>query len=102
MVRSPRMTRTPSRPPGRRSWASTRCRLRATCTSTSNARTWALDAVADTARRARASAQIEPEDADVVELHDALTIGEIGTIEAPGLSVRVDGNACVVAVCEGG
>jgi acetyl-CoA C-acetyltransferase len=42
--------------------------------------------VRDTATDAYALAGIDPADADVVELHDAFTIGEIVTLEALGLA----------------
>jgi acetyl-CoA C-acetyltransferase len=52
---------------------------------------WGWEIVAETARDAYAAAGIEPADVDVVELHDAFTIGEIVTIEALGL--RAEGTA---------
>ena len=52
---------------------------------------WGWEIVAETARDAYAAAGIEPTDVDVVELHDAFTIGEIVTIEALGL--REEGTA---------
>ncbi|MDE0654712.1 MAG: thiolase family protein [bacterium] len=46
---------------------------------------WGWQLVADTARAAFEQAGIGPEDIDVLEVHDAFTIGEIVTTEALGL-----------------
>ena len=46
---------------------------------------WGFDLVRDTARLAYAAGGGRPDDVDVVEVHDAFTIGEIVTIEALGL-----------------
>lgn len=46
---------------------------------------WGFDLVADTAARAYEQAGIGPDDLDVVEVHDAFTIGEITTTEALGI-----------------
>lgn len=58
---------------------------------------WGYDLVADTARRAYATAAIEPGEADVVELHDAFTIGEIVTLEALGLASEGEAPSAVAA-----
>lgn len=47
---------------------------------------WGYDLVAETAREAYAAAGIEPADLDVLEVHDAFTIGEIVTVEALGIT----------------
>jgi acetyl-CoA C-acetyltransferase len=60
-------------------------------------RVWGSELVADTARDAYASAGIEPGDVDVVELHDAFTIGEIVTVEALGLREEGTAPAAVAA-----
>lgn len=46
---------------------------------------WGWDIVADVARRAYEQAGVGPSDIDVLEVHDAFTIGEIVTTEALGL-----------------
>ncbi|MGB6059221.1 MAG: thiolase family protein [Microthrixaceae bacterium] len=46
---------------------------------------WGWDIVHDTAQEAYEAAGIGPEDADLFEVHDAFTIGEIVTTEALGL-----------------
>lgn len=46
---------------------------------------WGWDIVAETAAAAYERAGIEPKDIDVLEVHDAFTIGEIVTTEALGL-----------------
>jgi acetyl-CoA C-acetyltransferase len=58
---------------------------------------WGYDVVRDTARDAYAEAGIEPADADVVECHDAFTIGEIVTLEALGLAGDGEAPAAVAA-----
>jgi acetyl-CoA C-acetyltransferase len=58
---------------------------------------WGWDVVRETAHDAYAAAGIDPSDADVVELHDALTIGEIVTVEALGLADEGAGAAAVAA-----
>lgn len=47
---------------------------------------WGFDLVSATARRAYEAAGVGPDDIDLVELHDAFTIGEIVTSEALGLA----------------
>jgi acetyl-CoA C-acetyltransferase len=47
---------------------------------------WGFDVVRATAADAFEEAGVGPDDADVVELHDAFTIGELVTIEALGLA----------------
>jgi acetyl-CoA C-acetyltransferase len=59
---------------------------------------WGWDIVRGTAHDAYAIAGIDPSDADVVELHDAFTIGEIVTVEALGL---VDEGAAPAAIAAG-
>lgn len=56
-----------------------------------SAHVWGYDLVRDTSRQCYAAAGIEPPDADVLEVHDAFTIGEIVTLEA--LGVADDGQA---------
>lgn len=63
----------------------------------SSAHVWGFDVVRDTARDAYEVAGIEPDDADVVELHDAFTIGEIVTVEALGLAGEGEAPAAVAA-----
>jgi acetyl-CoA C-acetyltransferase len=46
---------------------------------------WGFEVARDTARAAFEKAGIEPGDVDVLEVHDAFTIGEIVTVEALGL-----------------
>ena len=58
---------------------------------------WGWDLVRDTATDAYAEAGIEPADADVAELHDAFTIGEIATVEALGLTAEGHAPAAVAA-----
>jgi len=48
--------------------------------------TWGSGLVHDVAEEAYAAAGIEPGDADVLEVHDAFTIGEIVTLEAMGIA----------------
>jgi acetyl-CoA C-acetyltransferase len=47
---------------------------------------WGYDLVQETSARAYAEAGLGPEDMDIVELHDAFTIGELVTTEALGLA----------------
>jgi len=47
---------------------------------------WGYDIVRDTARDVYRASGIGPADLDVVELHDAFTIGELVTLEALGLA----------------
>lgn len=56
---------------------------------------WGWQLVADTARAAFDSAGIGPQDIDVLEVHDAFTIGEIVTTEALGLCELGGGGALV-------
>jgi acetyl-CoA acetyltransferase len=58
---------------------------------------WGFDLVADVARRAYDEAGIGPTDADLFEVHDAFTIGEIVTTEALGLAPPGGGGALVEA-----
>jgi len=58
---------------------------------------WGHDLVSRTARSAYDAAGVEPADADVVELHDAFTIGEIVTLEALGLAGDGEAPAAVEA-----
>lgn len=58
---------------------------------------WGFDLVSETAGRAYADAGIEPGDADVVELHDAFTIGELVTLEALGIAAPGEAPAAVAA-----
>jgi len=53
--------------------------------------TWGSGLVRDVTERAYATAGIEPGDADVLEVHDAFTIGEIATLEA--MRITGDGGA---------
>jgi acetyl-CoA C-acetyltransferase len=52
---------------------------------------WGFDLVAETARLAYEQAGVSAADADVIEVHDAFTIGEIVTTEALGLAPLGDG-----------
>lgn len=61
-----------------------------------SANPWGFDLVAETAALAFEAAGIGPEDVDVVEVHDAFTIGEVVTIEALGLVPRGRGGAAAV------
>ena len=56
---------------------------------------WGWQLVADTARAAFEQAGIGPEDIDVLEVHDAFTIGEIVTTESLGLCELGGGGALV-------
>jgi acetyl-CoA acetyltransferase len=56
---------------------------------------WGYDVVKDTSADAYAEAGIGPEDVDVVELHDAFTIGELVTTEALGLAAPGEAAAAV-------
>ncbi|HEY2638083.1 MAG TPA: thiolase family protein [Solirubrobacteraceae bacterium] len=58
---------------------------------------WGFDVVRDTAADAYADAGIEPADADVLEVHDAFTIGELVTVEALGVAGEGEGPAAVAA-----
>lgn len=58
---------------------------------------WGYEVVRDTARDAYAAAGIEATDADVLEVHDAFTIGEIVTVEALGLAEDGAAPAAVAA-----
>lgn len=58
---------------------------------------WGFEVVRDTARDTYDAAGIEPGDADVVELHDAFTIGEIVTLEALGIAEEGAGAAKVAS-----
>ncbi len=52
---------------------------------------WGFELIAATAAAAYEAAGIGPEDIDVLECHDAFTIGEIVTTEALGLAAEGDG-----------
>ena len=54
---------------------------------------WGYDIVAETAAAAREQAGIELADVDLLEVHDAFTIGEIVTTEAVGLAAHGEGGA---------
>jgi len=56
---------------------------------------WGFEIARDTARAAYEQAGVGPEDLDVLELHDAFTIGEIVTSEALGLAEEGRGGALV-------
>jgi len=58
---------------------------------------WGFDVVRDTAQDAYAAAGIAPGDADVLEVHDAFTIGEVVTLEALGLVEEGGAPAAVAA-----
>lgn len=58
---------------------------------------WGWDIVRATAKDAYSDAGIDPADADVVELHDAFTIGEIVTLEALGLASPGQAPAAIAA-----
>jgi acetyl-CoA C-acetyltransferase len=58
---------------------------------------WGYDVVRDTARDAYDAAGIEPSDADVLEVHDAFTIGELVTVEALGVDAEGAAPAAVAA-----
>jgi acetyl-CoA C-acetyltransferase len=58
---------------------------------------WGWQVVRDTAADAYAVAGIDPTDVDVVELHDAFTIGEIVTLEALGLAEEGRAPAAIAA-----
>jgi acetyl-CoA C-acetyltransferase len=62
-----------------------------------SAHVWGWDVVHETAHDAYAAAGIDPSEADVVELHDAFTIGEIVTVEALGLADEGTAPAAVAA-----
>lgn len=55
---------------------------------------WGYEVVRDTAAQAYEEAGLGPEDLDVVELHDAFTIGELVTLEA--LGVAAEGGAAAL------
>jgi len=56
---------------------------------------WGFELVRDVAREAYERAGVGPRDADLFEVHDAFTIGEIVTTEALGLAAEGDGGALV-------
>ncbi len=58
---------------------------------------WGFDLVRDTAAAAYASAGIEVGDVDVLEVHDAFTIGEIVTTEALGMAAQGGGGELAAA-----
>ena len=58
---------------------------------------WGWQLVAEVARAAFEGAGIGPQDIDVLEVHDAFTIGEIVTTEALGLCELGDGGALVAS-----
>jgi acetyl-CoA acetyltransferase len=59
--------------------------------------TWGSGLVHDIAEQAYAAAGIEPLDADVMEVHDAFTIGEIVTLEAMGIAAEGSAPAAIAA-----
>ena len=59
---------------------------------------WGYDIVRDTAAQAYEQAGLGPSEVDVLEVHDAFTIGEIATTEALGLAPLGEG----AALCESG
>ena len=65
---------------------------------------WGYEVIRDTAAQAYRQAGIEPVDLDVIECHDAFTIGEIVTTEALGLAVEGQGHLLLRAgeTCIGG
>ena len=56
---------------------------------------WGFDVIERTARAAYEAASFGPDDADVIECHDAFTIGEIVTTEALGLCPRGEGASLI-------
>lgn len=56
---------------------------------------WGYDIVASAARRLYEEADIGPQDLDVLEVHDAFTIGEVVTTEALGLCEEGEGAGLV-------
>jgi acetyl-CoA C-acetyltransferase len=58
---------------------------------------WGFEIVRDVARSAYEAAGIGPEDADLFEVHDAFTIGEIVTTEALGLAAEGTGGTLVAS-----
>ena len=56
---------------------------------------WGYELVRDTARQAYEQAGIGPEDADLFEVHDAFTIGELMTTESLGLAAPGEGGLLV-------
>lgn len=58
-------------------------------------RVWGFDVVRETGVRAWDEAGVGPDDADLVEVHDAFTIGEIVSIEALGLAPEGQGGELV-------
>jgi acetyl-CoA C-acetyltransferase len=57
---------------------------------------WGFDLISETARAAYTQAGLEPGDVQVLEIHDAFTIGEIVTTEALGLAPIGGGGELVV------
>lgn len=60
-----------------------------------SAHVWGFELVRDVAAAAYEEAAIGPGDADLFEVHDAFTIGEIVTTEALGLAAEGEGGALV-------
>jgi acetyl-CoA C-acetyltransferase len=58
---------------------------------------WGFEVVRDTARDAYEAAGLGIDDVDVLEVHDAFTIGEIVTIEALGLAAEGQGGRLALA-----
>ncbi|MGW0005743.1 thiolase family protein [Nocardia grenadensis] len=59
---------------------------------------WGYDIVEETAADILAAAELDSiHDVDVIELHDAFTIGEIVTTEALGICAQGEGGAAIVA-----
>lgn len=61
-----------------------------------NGRVWGYDIVAATARDVADEAGVDVTDADLFEVHDAFTIGEVVTTEALGLAPEGEGARLVV------
>jgi acetyl-CoA C-acetyltransferase len=59
--------------------------------------TWGAGLVREVSQQAYAAAGIEPLDADVLEVHDAFTIGEIVTLESMGLCAEGSAPAEIAA-----
>lgn len=58
---------------------------------------WGYDVVSQTARETYGEAGIESSDVDVLEVHDAFTIGELVTVEALGICGEGEAPAAVAA-----
>ena len=62
-----------------------------------SSRVWGYQIVADTSARAYEQAGVGIEDIDVLEVHDAFTIGEIVTTEALGMAPEGGGGELVAS-----